>query len=1225
MKTNLRFLAVAAAILSVLSCTREIENIDREEASQTLHYVHFIADAPETKTNLEISQDGTVSYSWTASDACFWTSEGDCRWTITNKTNGETAQEITAALIDGVLALKAGFSSEVKAGNVLFAQYNKSVSSTQNYVSESKYHQESDVMISNEIVVQDGDDSNTKYYFSFKRRVAFAKMTLKGMNPNDYVSKVTIESDKAIAGTYNSETDSFDSNSSNSIVLNDILEKIDENGTATIYFAVVPVEDANLTVTVETVTEEVSAANTYRKTFARPISFVTGDVRAFGVACQRVSLEEIQLYSTEFNYTLSGLDYTSPNEIVGKDSEGGTSWGITYGNWNGSNCAQFRVYSSSLGDFGSLYMKFDLPKVSRVSYKAKVKNRSTNVRLNTYYSVDSGKSWINVDDKKELTNSWTGYEFVVSSKGEYENVRVKFEASGSRNTSSNEELTIDDVVIYGVEYGAPKYNINIETVEGGELSATASSAKAGTEITLVANPDTGYNFNNDWLVKDSDGNEIPVVDEKFTMPAKDVTVTASFSKIAYQIITCSNNRGKISVKIGGSEVTEANYGDEITLSAIPNDGYEFINWSVMDNDNTVVKVTDGKFTMPASPVTVNAYFRSSATYTASFSVNGSIFSTQTYKENDKIVFPENPAENGYQFVGWAKSDLAGIQTMKPEVVNTQTEVMGISNITYYAVFGVIETAVFDASDLSATPAISGQTSTWKHTASGITLTLSDGQHYTLGSPKTFTVTRGTSNYFKISSDNNYTISEIETTISENKYKINTVSSGATLSTSGTKQIVKSDNLTSIQCFATSSSQIRATKITVNALTGYSTKIITLNEVSISGTPTKTEYTVEDAFDPTGLSVTGTYSDGTTSEITEGISWSYTPSTFTASGTQTVSVTATVKSIVSAPYEVNVTVNTITNTLKATNKSIDVNTDLDVSSLFTTNSDATISYTLVENPNDAGALSGNTFTATAAGTYTVKAIQAETTKYSAAEATATITVNTIKLSKPKNLKCSDKTETSLTFTWDAVANASEYQVSTDGGSTYDVSTQTETSYTWTDLTPGTTKTLYVKAIGNGTSYTDSEAAYASGTTKTGGSDWSSTYTSNITLSTSGGNRATSAKVKITNTEYSAMKLGSNGNSGNFTISVPAGATKLYLFAAGWNGKTNTITLSGANVSPYTAQTLTADSGVSGQSTTYTIAGTPSTYFFEFSFDSSSSAQNITISCSERCVVWGVNAK
>ena len=188
-----------------------------------------------------------------------------------------------------------------------------------------------------------------------------------------------------------------------------------------------------------------------------------------------------------------------------------------------------------------------------------------------------------------------------------------------------------------------------------------------------------------------------------------------------------------------------------------------------------------------------------------------------------------------------------------------------------------------------------------------------------------------------------------------------------------------------------------------------------------------------------------------------------------------------------------------------------------------------------------------------------------------------------------------------------------------GSTKDVTS--EASFSTPDMSTAGAKTVTITYEGE----TTTGVITVNDSSSTGGeTDWSSTYSSNITLSTSGGTRATSAKVNIANTEYSAMKLGSSGKSGSFTISVPAGATKLYLFAAGWNGKTNTITLSGANVSPSTARTLTADSGVSGTSTTYTIAGTPSTYFFEFSFDSSSSAQNITISCSERCVVWGVNA-
>lgn len=86
---------------------------------------------------------------------------------------------------------------------------------------------------------------------------------------------------------------------------------------------------------------------------------------------------------------------------------------------------------------------------------------------------------------------------------------------------------------------------------------------------------------------------------------------------------------------------------------------------------------------------------------------------------------------------------------------------------------------------------------------------------------------------------------------------------------------------------------------------------------------------------------------------------------------------------------------------------------------------------------------------------------------------------VKLDAPI-VTCTAQTETSLTFSWAAVANASGYQVSTDGGSTYGA-TRTETTYTWTGLLANTTKTLYVKAIGDGTNYTDSDAASASGTT------------------------------------------------------------------------------------------------------------------------------------------------
>lgn len=157
--------------------------------------------------------------------------------------------------------------------------------------------------------------------------------------------------------------------------------------------------------------------------------------------------EPVILYSTEFNYEIkNNNNYQNAEPYEGKDTDG-KAWYITYGNWNSSNCAQFRVYKA--GNFGILYNDFDIANVTSVTYKANVSN--TALKLNTYYSTDSGKTWVQVDNNKALTKASTEYTFVVSETGEYSSVRIKFEAAGTKPTSSNYQLTIDDVSIYGLQ------------------------------------------------------------------------------------------------------------------------------------------------------------------------------------------------------------------------------------------------------------------------------------------------------------------------------------------------------------------------------------------------------------------------------------------------------------------------------------------------------------------------------------------------------------------------------------------------------------------------------------------------------------------------------------------------------------------------------------------------------------------------------------------------------
>ena len=78
---------------------------------------------------------------------------------------------------------------------------------------------------------------------------------------------------------------------------------------------------------------------------------------------------------------------------------------------------------------------------------------------------------------------------------------------------------------------------------------------------------------------------------------------------------------------------------------------------------------------------------------------------------------------------------------------------------------------------------------------------------------------------------------------------------------------------------------------------------TLESIAISGTPTKNTYEAGEEFDPAGLVVTGTYSEGDPEVITSGITWNSTPNPLTA-GTTSVSVTAKVGEITSDAYVVN---------------------------------------------------------------------------------------------------------------------------------------------------------------------------------------------------------------------------------------------------------------------------------------------------------------------------------
>ena len=99
----------------------------------------------------------------------------------------------------------------------------------------------------------------------------------------------------------------------------------------------------------------------------------------------------------------------------------------------------------------------------------------------------------------------------------------------------------------------------------------------------------------------------------------------------------------------------------------------------------------------------------------------------------------------------------------------------------------------------------------------------------------------------------------------------------------------------------------------------------------------------------------------------------------------------------------------------------------------------------------------------------------------------------------------------------------------------------------------------------------------------------------------------------------VKVGTSKKAGNMTITVGAGATKLSFYAAGWSGTSTVINLTGATCGT-SSFSLTADAGISGSGSAYTLSGNESDYYFETSLSNISNETEITVSASTRFALW-----
>lgn len=102
---------------------------------------------------------------------------------------------------------------------------------------------------------------------------------------------------------------------------------------------------------------------------------------------------------------------------------------------------------------------------------------------------------------------------------------------------------------------------------------------------------------------------------------------------------------------------------------------------------------------------------------------------------------------------------------------------------------------------------------------------------------------------------------------------------------------------------------------------------------------------------------------------------------------------------------------------------------------------------------------------------------------------------------------------------------------------------------------------------------------------------------------------------------AIKVGSSKNAGKMTITVPAGAKTLRLYAAAWNKVSNlSVSITPAEKITPTSITLTADAGIKGDVEDFDLSGNEASYLYEFTLKNVNQSTTFTLSGNQRFVVW-----
>ncbi len=309
--------------------------------------------------------------------------------------------------------------------------------------------------------------------------------------------------------------------------------------------------------------------------------------------------------------------------------------------------------------------------------------------------------------------------------------------------------------------------VTITPAENGTVTADKQTAKYGETVTLTITPNEGYEFDRLTVLDGETQVDVTITtDGKYTfvMPAGNVEVSATYKAIYYDIVIVPPVSGNVT-----ADKETANYGETVTLTITPNEGYEFDQLRVLDGETQVdvTTTTEGKYTfvMPAGNVVISTLFKMvDYAVTIQPAENGTVTADkQTANMGETVTLTITPDE-GYEF------DQLHVLNGTTQVAVTLAEegkyafVMPAGNVKVQATFKAIDYTI------TIEPAENGTVTADKQTANmgeTVTLTITPDEGYELdeihvmnGTTRLTTVSEDEGNHTFVMPANNVVISAL---------------------------------------------------------------------------------------------------------------------------------------------------------------------------------------------------------------------------------------------------------------------------------------------------------------------------------------------------------------------------------------------------------------------------------------------------------------------------------